>query len=365
MKVLWVFNHPAPYKVDFFNELGKKCDLTVFFERSNESDRNPQFYYEKAKNFSCHVLKSLKLGAANNYTGVAKKEIKEHSYDVIVMNGYSTFTEMKAIKYLHKKKMPYIFAINGGIVRKSESGLRRYLKHKFISDAAMYLAPDPKSAEYLKYYGADEKKIKLYPYSTVFAKEVLPEPLTENERAALRKELDIDGERLYLAVGQFIERKNNTELLAIWKDMPKNYHLMIVGNGPEKPAYEKYIRDNSLSNVTIMDYEPHQRVLGLFKLADYSLFLTKEDIYGHVVNESMSQGTPVIASTHSNSALNLIESGKNGFLVDLDKPEEVAKALQNESSMTMRTAAIATAKANTIETMAERHYALFEEMLRK
>ena len=34
MRVLIIFNHPAPYKVSVFNELAKYVDLTVLFERN-------------------------------------------------------------------------------------------------------------------------------------------------------------------------------------------------------------------------------------------------------------------------------------------------------------------------------------------
>lgn len=33
MKILWLTNIPSPYRVKFFNELGKKCELTVLFEK--------------------------------------------------------------------------------------------------------------------------------------------------------------------------------------------------------------------------------------------------------------------------------------------------------------------------------------------
>ena len=33
IKVLIKWRGPSPYRVDFFNELGKLCDLTVLFER--------------------------------------------------------------------------------------------------------------------------------------------------------------------------------------------------------------------------------------------------------------------------------------------------------------------------------------------
>lgn len=365
MKVLWVFNHPAPYKVDFFNELGKKCELTVLFERSSEGDRNKAFYYEKANGFECHVLKSLKLGKLNNWTREVVRYIKNGHYDIIVMNGYSTLTEMNAIHYLQKKKIPYIFAINGGLIRHSESFLRRFLKKEYISKAALYLAPDPRSAEYLKFYGADANRIRLYPYSTVFAKEVLETPLPSSEQLSLRKKEGLPGTRLYVSVGQFISRKNNFSLLSYWKQMPETSTLLLVGHGPEKADYEKFVSDNNLKNVFLRDYEPHSKILGLFKIADFSIFLTKEDIYGHVVNESLSQGTPVIASTNANSSLNLIQDGTNGYLVNIEKNDTIEKALVKEPNEALRLGALETARKNTIETMVQKHFELFKEFLQK
>jgi len=365
MKVLWVFNHPAPYKIDFFNQLGQKCDLTVLFERPNESDRNAEFYYAKAANFACRVLNAVPLGAYNNFTNAVVSEIGTKKYDLIVMNGYSTLTEMKTIVFLHQKKIPYIFAINGGIIRDKESNLRRGLKRKFISGAAKYLAPDPNSANYLRFYGADEKLIGLYPYSTVFASEVLAHPISHEEQMKLRQEEGIEGTRVFVSVGQFIPRKNNFTLLSLWKQMPKDNTLLLIGNGAEKADYQEFIRDNGLTNVFIKDYEPHEKILNTFRLADCSIFLTKEDIYGHVVNESLSQGTPVIASQNANSSLNLIANGKNGHLVSLDRPESILSALKTPTNEALRVGALETAKENTIEKMVERHLLIFQEVLGK
>ena len=39
-KVLFIVNIPSPYRVSFFNELGKYCDLTVLFEKRASDDAN-------------------------------------------------------------------------------------------------------------------------------------------------------------------------------------------------------------------------------------------------------------------------------------------------------------------------------------
>jgi len=43
MKILFTTNIPVPYRIDFFNELGKYVDLTVTFERVEAHTRNSKW----------------------------------------------------------------------------------------------------------------------------------------------------------------------------------------------------------------------------------------------------------------------------------------------------------------------------------
>ena len=49
MKILYITNIPAPYKVNFLNELTKYCEVTVLFERANASDRNEGWTHNQDK----------------------------------------------------------------------------------------------------------------------------------------------------------------------------------------------------------------------------------------------------------------------------------------------------------------------------
>ena len=138
-KVLIVFNHPAPYKVKLFNELAKHIDLTVIFERDKASDRNKSFYDEKEYNFKTVKIGGLKVGKENIISSGVKKHLKNNKYDLIIMNGYSQFAEMRAINYLIKKDIPYTLYINGGIIKEKESSFRRNLKKKYIGNILLYL----------------------------------------------------------------------------------------------------------------------------------------------------------------------------------------------------------------------------------
>ena len=55
MKVLFITNVPSPYRVDFFNEIGKYVDLTVLFERNNAKSRNDEWMSNNFKNFKYHI----------------------------------------------------------------------------------------------------------------------------------------------------------------------------------------------------------------------------------------------------------------------------------------------------------------------
>ena len=68
MKIFWLFNHPAPYKVDLFNLLGGKAELTACFERVSESGRNELFYSRPALCFKPVLCKGVKFPSYQSYS---------------------------------------------------------------------------------------------------------------------------------------------------------------------------------------------------------------------------------------------------------------------------------------------------------
>ncbi len=352
MRILWVFNHPAPYKVDFFNELGKRADLEVLFERGSEADREKGFYSEKPTNFKAVFLNALPLGPHNSYTNGIIPYLKK-DYDVIVINGWSTFGEMKSIDYLKKHGKKYVFAINGGLTKNKCLFPLESIKKHYISGADLYLCPDDNSRSYLLHYGAEESRIKLYPYSTVYEREVLSKPISKEERKTFYESKGIKAKNVYVAAGQIIRRKNPLRLISYFSKAGKENALVFLGSGKLENKAKELVKKLHMENVYFPGFKNKQETLKYLGNADASIFLTKEDIYGHVVNESLSQGTPVIASPFSNAARKLISNGVNGYLVNSEK--EFLIALGNSLSEQMRENALKTARSQTLEEMAKVH----------
>lgn len=348
MRLLWIFSHPAPYKREFFSLLGKENDLTVIFEEESEEGRDPAFYQKGKGGYEEIFLpKKNRLSFLNHY-------LASHFFDLIIVNGWANLPEMAVIHYLNAKKMPYVFLINGGRIKGKESCLRKYLKRKFIrSKYASYLSPDPISSEYLRHYAGRDIPIYEYVYSTIHEAEIPLCPATVEERKEALKRLHIPGEKLYVSIGNYIERKNLFILLETWKQMPKNETLLLLGNGKERNNFEKYIKRNHLDNVILGGFHTHEETLEYLRYAECSLFPTKEDIYGHAVNESLSQGTPVICSPNTNAGLHLVQGKGDGIVLSFDSPDNIQEAIHHKVDESMRFKALEVARENTYEKMLE------------
>lgn len=360
-KVLFVFNHPAPYKVKFLNEIAKHLDLTVIFERDKNSDRNNEFYSENKYNFKTVDIKRIKIGRENVFSFGVKNHIKKNKYDVIIMNGYRNFAEMIAIKWMKKHHIDFVQYINGGIIHHDEKKWVKNLKTKYISGAKYYLSPDERSDEYLVYYGADKEKIFNYPYSTIYENEILKEKPSEDEIKQIKKEFGITSKNVFVSCGQLIERKNYLELVRKWKEIEQDKELLIIGEGPQKEQIEELINEKKIQNVRLLGYLSHKDMFRLFKVCDCFVFPSKEDIYGHVVNEALSQGLPVISLNNVNSGVHLIKNEVNGFVLENIDSQSFIDAINYVLSHNMFDAAINTAKENTIEKMVEVNLKIIEE----
>lgn len=360
LKILFVFNHPAPYKVRLLNELAKSYDLTVIFERDENRDRNKEFYSERKYNFKTVPIKGIKLGREGLLSFGVKNHIKHNKYDLIIMNGYSHLSEMIALDYLKKHQIPYVMYINGGIINEKEAKWKKNLKTKYLSGAKYYFSPDENSNKYLKYYGADASKIFNYPYSTIYENEILTKDVELNEKE-LRNKYNLSESKIFISVGQLIPRKNYLELIKFWNENKIEDTLMIIGEGEEKQKIMDYIEENHLSNVLLPGYLPREEFFKLFRISTAFIFPSKEDIYGHVINEALSQGLPVITTSHVNSGLHLIKNGVNGFIIENINSKNTLEALEFCMNNDMSEACIKTARENTIEKMSEAHIKIIED----
>ena len=364
--MLYLTNIPSPYRIDFFNELGKLCDLTVLFERSTAKNRENEWLENRKFDFNAVFLKGISIGNENALCCSVRRWLSKDKFDIIIVGGYSTPTGMLAILTLNRRRIPFVLNSDGGFV-KQDAGIRARMKHYFIRSAKWWLSSSKSTSEYFAHYGADPSRIFIYPFSSLYKRDIKVVPSSEAEKAQLRKKLGIKGEKVVIGVGQFIHRKGFDTAIEAWTDMPEKNTLLIVGSGPEEEKYRETINTKGLKNVKIVDFQSKESLKQYYRASDVFIMPTREDIWGLVVNEAMAQGLPIISTDAALSACELVLNGVNGYLIFPDDQKALSDKLygiidDDQMIFMMGKESIKIISNYTIENMAKAHIEILEKI---
>lgn len=363
-KILFLTNIPSPYRVNFFNELGKYCDLTVLFERKDSEERDSKWNNKKINNFTGIFLKGIKRNPDGAFCPQVVKYLKRELYDVIIVGGYSTPTGMLAIDYLRLKKIPFILNTDGGFI-KEDNFFKKRIKKRYISSADFWLSTGSETTKYLEHYGANSKKIFDYPFTSLFKRDILKKPNNDYDKKLLKVKLSISEDKAIVTVGQFIHRKGFDILLKAAKNISENTGIYIIG-GKATPEYVELKDKLKLKNVHFVEFLTKKELNDYYEASDLFVLPTREDIWGLVVNEAMAYGLPIITTDKCIAGLELVEDYQNGFIVPSDNPNSLALKINeilDDSSLRKKMAEnnLEKVKNYTIENMAESHYNFFKE----
>lgn len=364
MKVLFTTNTPASYRVNFFNELGKKCKLTVLFETQHDKSRDEKWSSYNYKNFNAVFLKGIKKGEADAICSDVLKYINR-SYDAIIIGAYHTPTARIAIEYMRLKHIPFIISSDGGFIKR-ENQFKYWIKKHYIGSASAWLSTGNTTTEYLCHYGAKKSRVWQYPFTSVLEKDVLTVPVQAENKQKLRYELGIREEKIFISVGQFIYRKGFDILLGAAKDMDRAYGFYIIGGMPT-PDYLKIVEENKLTNVHFISFMDKKTLGKYYMAADVFVLPTREDIWGLVVNEAMGYGLPVITTDHCVAGLEMVENNKNGLIVPANSVKDLKKAMLKLVMCDLEKMsyhALNTAEKYTIENMAAVHLSCLESWVK-
>lgn len=360
IKVLFLTNIPSPYRNDFFNELGKKCDLTVLYEKKTADDR--EWKVKNNETYNAIFMNGIKFGPDTALCFEVLKFFK-NKFDIIIVGGYSTPTAMLAIIYLYLKRIKFIINCDGGMI-KNENKIRYIIKKFFIIKATSWLSTGIKTNEYLEHYGAISEKIFTYPFTSIKEKEVLKRPLDKKQKENLRKKAGIKSSKIIISVGQFIDRKGFDLLIKVAKYFPDVAFFLIGGKA--KKEYLALVELYNLKNVFFFEFMEKKELYLYYKFSDLMVFPTREDIWGLVINEAMANGLPIISTNKCNAAIELVNN--NGFIVNENNIDELKNAINaviyNDILLEkMSNSSCEIIKNYTIEQMAEKHIEIFLKIL--
>ena len=362
-RVLYLTNIPAPYTVDFFNELGKFFELTVVFEAKNASERDSSWEKFDAINFKYTIIKTDKRIKKNFDSLQSLLEIEK--YDLYIVGNYASAIEMKAIIWLRRHKKLYAIHADGGMISR-ESFIKYAIKHFFLHGANLYFSSGKVTTDYFVHYGADKDNVYQYPFSSIREGKIRARVNKEELREKLG--LNIDS-KIIVSVGHIIPRKGFDVLLKAKSLMKNDAALYIIGGEPTEEL-QRQIKELNLNNVYFKTFLPFDVILDYMAAADVFALMTREDIWGLVVNEALSVGTPVVSTNKCVAAVEMISDGINGYIVENEDAAAAADRidylLENDVIRErMFKNNIQKAYGYTIETMVKRYVSIIEKTLIK
>lgn len=366
MKALFTTNITSPYRIEFFNELSKYCDLTVTFERKTAKDRKKEWTQFKNINFKKIDLRGIKIGNETSFCPEIIKYLKKNKFDIIIVGGYSTPTGMLLIKYLKKNKIPFILNCDGGMKKDTERKILLKIKKYFISSATYWLSTGNITDEYLEYYGAKKEKIYRYNFTSVKNEQILKD-ISQKEKNIFKEQLGLKSRYIVISVGTYIYRKGFDILIKSAKYIDKDIEVIIVGDKPTK-EYLELIDKYNITNVRFIDFMSKEILEKYYKASDIFVLPTREDIWGLVINEAMAKGLPIITTDKCVAGMELVKDKENGYIVPVEDYKAIAEKInliinnvQLRKKMSKQN--IEKIKLYTIENMAKQHIEIFNKII--
>lgn len=365
-KVLFVTNIPSPYRVDFYNELGKYVELTVIFEAEG-ADGISFNYRQKSKNFKSIFLKRGAI-EENKVSFQIIKELTKDDYDFIFLTNYSYRTELVGYLSCIFRKIPFILEVDGGSIPKNEMFLKYNFKKFLLTKPQYYFSPSKTSDDFLVHYGANRENIFRYSFTSLLEKDIVEAVPTEEDRKNLKVRLGLDpNKEIVLFVGRQIAIKGIDTIIKAVKNLKNDVQCLIIGSSPDE-KYKQYILElvGDDSNFIFLDFMSSDRLGKYYQASDIFIFPTWGDVWGLVINEAMAAGLPIISSSASVAAVELVRNNYNGYIVEEPKDWKsfqfyIEKILSNpKEKKIISQNSLKTIQQYTIEQMVKEHLNFME-----
>lgn len=133
-----------------------------------------------------------------------------------------------------------------------------------------------------------------------------------------------------LYAGRLIKKKRIMPILdalEILNSKKGSFQLLIAGEGPRKDKIIEEARKKSLkSEVKLLGSIENKEMPKIYNASDVLVLLSERESFSMVAVEALSCGVPIV-STRVGIVTELVEDGRNGFLINEIRPEEISNKI--------------------------------------
>ncbi|MGB3904053.1 MAG: glycosyltransferase family 4 protein [Anaerolineae bacterium] len=324
-RVMLMHDIMAPYRLALFQRLSQSpgLDLCVYFMR--ESAANRRWRVDHTHQFKHKVLPGIALNfkGPDLFTYIINPsvplELLRNQYDAVVAHGWLNFASQAAFLTCKAGGIPYVLWAGSTI---NEPSWRRTVSLPLVKlmlrGADACISYGTRSKEYLIHLGAAEEKIFIAINTVDIDHFRRGSTLSSAERAALKRELGVEGRKVILYTGQLIERKGLRYLIEAYgllRGERPDVSLLVVGYGPQEKELKELCAEQGTEDVHFIGHLDVNEIPRYYGISDLYVLPSTEEVWGLVVNEAMACSLPVITTQRVGASADLVEDGVNGFVV--------------------------------------------------
>lgn len=307
MRILYLTNIEVPYRVRFFNELAKYCELTVLYERSRSANRNSAWAGSEKINYQAAYLHGLSVGNENGFSlGIFKWIFGK--YDAVIVGCFNSPIQLLAIFAMRLFRIPFYINSDGEAFL-SGGGLKAKLKRFLLSGATGYLAAGEKSARSMS--EALGRDVAPYYFSSLSDREL-------SRNAQLQQPRD----NTFLVIGQYFDYKGMDVALAAAKRDP-SIRYRFVGMGTRTEQFLQEQMPEPLPNVEVIPFLQKQELEQAYSSCAAVILPSRQECWGLVINEAASFGTPIVSTWGSGAAVEFLADKYPQLLAKPADPEDL------------------------------------------
>lgn len=285
-------------------------------------------FVRRVLNFFSFFFSSLILGA-----------VMTRRPDVVIGTSPQFFCAVAAYLLSRIKRVPFIFevrdiwpqsAIEMGVL-KSRWLIRALeaIEMHLYQHAALIVPVAESTREYLLNKGIPPEKIKIIT-NGIDAAYLASSSVTPEE---VRQQLGLADKFVVSYIGTHGMAHALDVVLNVAKRFisDPNVHFLFIGEGAEKANLKQLAEQLALSNLTFLDQQPRERLLGFYRASDVSLVpLRRLAIFRKVLPsklfELMGVGCPIICSVEGEAA-RLVANAEAGLCIKPENADELFAAI--------------------------------------
>jgi glycosyltransferase involved in cell wall biosynthesis len=277
--------------------------------------------------------------------------------DLFVDGMYLSAYGAYAVSAFRRRRKKVLMTADGGIARNRGfliNGIMSFLMKRHDH----FLSSSQVTDRYFRFYGVDPDRISHYRFTSLTGKDIAENRELRKEKETYRKELKLQEEFILLSVGRPIRVKGFDLLLEAYMKLSvkDRIGLYIVGGQPQQQI-RNIVHEKHLDHVHFVDVLPSKELKKYYAAADASIICSRGDVWGLVVNESLSFGLPMISSDMCVAGVHYGEKCGNPIVCGLNDTDAYARAIallyENKTERERLSAsAFAVIEADTIENSA-------------